>query len=66
MADILYGVTMQEQGISRIVSVKFHKADDQVTDHTPKALVPAPPDDVEEAEDKLQSKEDTMDVVMAK
>lgn len=30
MADILYGVTMQEQGVSRIVSVKFSKSEPPV------------------------------------
>ena len=28
MADILYGVTMQEHGVSKLVSVKFHKANE--------------------------------------
>src|SRR2546426_772962 len=68
MADVLYGVTMQEHGISKIVSVKFHKADEVVTDHTPAPLespVPNTPS-LESEEDKLQPSEETLEVVMAK
>jgi chromosome segregation protein len=65
MADVLFGVTMQEQGVSRIVSVKFHKADEQVTDHAPKPLVETPAHPVEEEEDKLQSKDETVEVMLA-
>ncbi|GHT15315.1 chromosome partition protein Smc [Endomicrobiia bacterium] len=31
MADVLYGVTMEEQGISKIISVKMNKQNDAVT-----------------------------------
>ena len=66
MADILYGVTMQEQGVSRIVSVKFHKADEQVTDHVASPLVPpASGPAVETMEDAPHSMVETIEVAAA-
>ncbi|HVM51209.1 MAG TPA: chromosome segregation protein SMC, partial [Candidatus Acidoferrum sp.] len=38
MADVLYGITMQEHGVSKIVSVKFHKAGDAASDHPAASL----------------------------
>lgn len=68
MADVLYGVTMQEQGVSRIVSVKFHKADEAVTDHQPKELVPKAEgqEQMEAIEDRAHKAEETMEIALAK
>jgi len=67
MADVLYGVTMQEQGVSRIVSVRFHKADEAVTDHTPASLeTPTNVRPVEDEEDAPHKREETLEIVMAK
>ncbi len=70
MANTLYGVTMQEQGVSRIVSVKFHKTDDKVDPSQGTPLVPpakgheAPATTTQEPPNR--SSDESVEVVMAK
>jgi len=60
MADVLYGVTMQEHGVSRIVSVKFHKAHEATTaDH-------GRPLDERDETPALGKPDETPEIVMAK
>lgn len=65
MADVLYGVTMQEHGVSRIVSVKFHKSDEPKSGKESKALVPPAEggEEIDAIEDGEHTRADTIEMM---